>query len=443
MSPEPRQGRARSSPSRERSPEELASVLARMASQTGEPEPRQGRSGSRRRPATQARSAVAEAPAERVPEPPAAVETPPKRATAPSPEARAAERPPSARRRPRQKPARPKRPPSARRRPRQKPARPKRPPSARRRPRQKPARPKRPPSGPRPRRRPRHRTSRRTSPLPSAPASQPLARPRPRQPPPATAPAAAWSPARRSTACGSSPPLTPAPPPRPPRSAGPRPHARSTGRRAEAASPRGRRRPPAAPRQLRPGRWATASVAQAAAGVRSSRSSSLAAADRAGGARRAGTGTNRRGRWWCQAPRPDRARQAGGGGRAGRLAAAEGDHGSRADHHRREHHGHPAHPHDDDRAQASAGPQAEGSPQVRLGQFVGGELICDAGQQRRQLFPRSYGCAIPPRDPVPADAQFCGQRPRGRGEPQPPAVPAQEEVGPAVSGAPGDRPPAR
>jgi hypothetical protein len=82
-----------SSRGRQRSPEELAAVLARLADQAGDPEPRQRSGGGRRRPGSPLRPAILDAPTQRVPEAPARVaERAAPRRTKP-PEARVADPP--------------------------------------------------------------------------------------------------------------------------------------------------------------------------------------------------------------------------------------------------------------------------------------------------------------------------------------------------------------
>ncbi len=97
MSREAGQGRGASSRGRQRSPEELAAVLARLADQAGDPEPRERSGGGRRRSGSPLRPAILDAPTQRVPEPPRARPADPPRARAADPpQARPAD-PPQAR----------------------------------------------------------------------------------------------------------------------------------------------------------------------------------------------------------------------------------------------------------------------------------------------------------------------------------------------------------
>ena len=91
MSREAGQGRGASSRGRQRSPEELAAVLARLADQAGDPKPRERSGGGRRRSGSPLRPPIAEPPTQRVPDAPARVAERPAPRRAKPPEARVAE----------------------------------------------------------------------------------------------------------------------------------------------------------------------------------------------------------------------------------------------------------------------------------------------------------------------------------------------------------------
>ena len=94
MSREAGQGRGASSRGRQRSPEELAAVLARLADQAGDPKPRERSGSGRRRSGSPLRPPIVEPPTQRFPDAPARVAERPAPRRAKPPEARVAEPPP-------------------------------------------------------------------------------------------------------------------------------------------------------------------------------------------------------------------------------------------------------------------------------------------------------------------------------------------------------------
>src|ERR1700733_9522259 len=91
MSREAGQGRGASSRGRQRSPEERAAVLARLADQAGDPKPRERSGSGRRRSGSPLRPPIAEPPTQRVPDAPVRVAERPAPRRAKPPQARVAE----------------------------------------------------------------------------------------------------------------------------------------------------------------------------------------------------------------------------------------------------------------------------------------------------------------------------------------------------------------